>query len=74
MAINNRDFELRIKNTIKSIKKDGCEIDFNLRLLKGLIERIMFYPKFNFSDISYFEKKYLKGSFIQHLLSMILIM
>lgn len=61
MAINNRDFELRIKNTIESIKKDGCEIDFNLRLLKGLIERIMFYPKFNFSDISYFEKTIFKG-------------
>lgn len=61
MAINNRDFELKIKNKIESIKKEGCEIDFNLKLLKGLIERVMSYPNFNFNDISYFEKTVFKG-------------
>lgn len=61
MAINDNDFELKIRNKIEKIKKEGYEIDFKLTLLKGLYERIMIYPKINCNDISYFEKTIFKG-------------
>lgn len=61
MAINDRDFEIEIRNKMEIIKKEGYEIDFKLTLLKDLYERIMFYPRINCNDISYFEKTLFKG-------------
>ena len=56
MVINDRDFEIKIRNKIEIIKKEGYEIDFKLALLRDLYEMIMTYPKINCNDISYFEK------------------
>lgn len=61
MVINDRDFEIKIRNKIEIIKKEGYEIDFKLALLRDLYERIMTYPKINCNDISYFEKTIFKG-------------